>query len=108
MNQENYTFLTLALLRKLKFLRNNICNIHSDMYQTLQDKKLYFYCQQEFKQLENFFDDVLNSLAGTEEYIKTVTKMSEQEYDNFVKYLQTMYRAKLYGGEKYGHCDGLD
>ena len=100
MNQENYTFLTLALLRKLKFLRNNICNIHSDMYQILQDKKLYFYCQSEFKQLESFFDDVLNSLSGTEEYISSVTKMSEVEYDNFVKYLQTVYRNKLYGGEK--------
>ena len=100
MNQENYTFLTLALLRKLKYLKKNICDIHSDMYQSLCDKKLYFYCQSEFKQLEAFFDDVLNALQGTEEYIQSVTKMSEIEFDNFVKYLQTIYRSKLYGGEK--------
>ena len=100
MNRENYTFLTLALLRKLKLLRKNICDIHSDMYQILQDKKLFFYCQSEFKQLKLFFDDVLNSLSGTEEYISSATKMSELEYDNFVKYLQTVYKNKLYGGEK--------
>ena len=96
MNEEFYIFLAMALERKLSSVKNTFDKIYNRMYDYITDKKLYFYCQNEFSELTKTFNHIQEVLDNLKNTISVRNDMSLQEFDNLLEYLQTTYRNTRY------------